>query len=161
MFCGKEGKKRQQLGRENKENEMREIIHRMNAKDERNSHFFFSHNSTGTLLVGSLLRCGFPFRTGVVCRPCVFLANSPASENKQKMSQQENDGMEVTTDGATVAIVEEEEVLIDELELEYNDLNNQGKNENCESLITGYQQILNNSRNDDNAIKIKEKAIYG
>jgi hypothetical protein len=101
----------------------------------------------------------FPYRCCVL--PCVFCLQTPASENKQKMSQQENDGMEVTTDGATVAIVEEEEVLIDELELEYNDLNNQGKNENCESLITGYQQILNNSRNDDNAIKIKEKAIYG
>jgi hypothetical protein len=76
------------------------------------------------------------------------------------MSKQESDGMELATEAltATATNQEDEVELIDELELEYNNLVN---NEEGENLISGYQQILNNSRNDDNAIKIKEKAIYG
>eukprot|EP00602_Paraphysomonas_sp_CaronLab_P012908 CAMPEP_0185040226 /NCGR_PEP_ID=MMETSP1103-20130426/38029_1 /TAXON_ID=36769 /ORGANISM="Paraphysomonas bandaiensis, Strain Caron Lab Isolate" /LENGTH=473 /DNA_ID=CAMNT_0027579435 /DNA_START=20 /DNA_END=1441 /DNA_ORIENTATION=- len=66
------------------------------------------------------------------------------------------------TDDSAMDIVEEVSctAVVDELAQQYNDLEDQiAVSSDC--AVEGYKSIIQNSRMDDDAVKIKEKCIYG
>lgn len=74
------------------------------------------------------------------------------TENNEKITED----MELNEDLSNIP-------LTDELEQQYEELEQQQLQQlqNKEYLINEYKKILQNERQDDNAIKIKEKTIYG
>jgi hypothetical protein len=92
---------------------------------------------------------------GKLCGPFSVGEMSTIAERREDGAVEAVEAMEV------IGNANADEEVPDELEMEYENIQELTQSDDGDKIISGYQNILQNNRTDDLAMKIKEKAIYG